>query len=138
MIEILGNMTRSVVEQTGLCRSDAEILLQSCKYNVASLLTEDTHYRSDEVSEAGLVLCKNGTTKTEKLPLCPICYSDDIPSSEVVSLGCAHTDIVLICFKAHLKEYYVGSGFSSISSATCPDQTCKIRIGRSMFETTFV
>ena len=131
MMEILDNMTKSVIEQTGLCQSDAEILLQSCKYNVASLFTEYTHYMDSTIQQAGLVL-KNSTTKTENLPLCPICYSDDIPSNKVVSLGCAHR-YCAVCFKAHLRNI-IGRGFSSICSATCPDQTCKIRIGRSMFE----
>ena len=121
-------MTESVVKQTGLLQSDVELLLQYCKYDVGLLMKEYSHFTDELCRKAGILLDKVGTNTEKELDLCTICYCDNIPGDETVTLGCKHWFCV-DCFKAHLKNT-IANGFTAICSATCPDQKCNIRIGR--------
>ncbi len=99
MKAILKLMTKMAIDQTGLLQSDAELLLQTCQYNVTSLLKEYSHYPDKLCKKAGVLLDKVGVNTDKKLDLCTICYCDNIPGDETVTLGCKHW-FCIDCFKA--------------------------------------
>ena len=99
MKAILKLMTKMAIDQTGLLQSDAELLLQTCQYNVTSLLKEFSHYTDKLCKKAGVLLDKVGVNTDKKLDLCTICYCDNIPGDETVTLGCKHW-FCIDCFKA--------------------------------------
>eukprot|EP00943_MAST-04B_sp_MAST-4B-sp1_P002376 g2376.t1 len=130
--QIQASMKNTIVEQTGLSQNDVEILLQSCKYNVAKLLNEYTTDADKLFERAGILFDKVDMNTEKELGLCTICYCDNIPGAETETLGCNHR-YCCSCFTAHLKNI-ISNGFTEICSATCPHHACTVRIGRDMFQ----
>ncbi len=125
-------MKKTIVEQTGLSQSDVEILLQSCKYNVADLLNEYTADADKLFQRAGVLFDKVEVNTEKELELCTICYCDNIAGRETETLGCNHR-YCSDCFTNHLKNI-ISNGFTEVCSATCPHHACNVRIGRDIFQ----
>lgn len=122
---------QTTIEELGTDRSSSILLLTHSLWNVPYLLQQ---YRSSFefiLKSAGVPFPK--ATATQTLALCEICYCDDIPMTEIDSIGCNHF-FCKECLKQHIS---VSSGSLAFAKdrlfLTCPNGGCSMRIGLDVY-----